>query len=74
VTYEYKCDLCGHVHERFGVSMKDRDKPVSCPECNGACTRRLSPVSHHFKRYKRFYGKRIDEGLLNTPRKGVREI
>lgn len=39
-TYEYKCETCGYVFERF-QSMSD--KPAStCPECHGNLHRLIS--------------------------------
>jgi putative FmdB family regulatory protein len=74
VTYDYECKACGHVHEEFNVSIEERDKQVECPKCGGECERVLSPVSHHFKHYKRLYGKRVDEGMFKGPKKGLGEI
>jgi len=74
VTYDYKCNNCGHVHEKFGVPMDNRDDPVKCPECGGECRRLMAAVSHHFKHYKRLYGKRVDEGMFKGPKKGMSEL
>ena len=38
-TYDYKCEKCGYIFERF-QSMTD--KPLKkCPECNGAVKRMI---------------------------------
>jgi len=39
-TYEYKCEDCGYMFEKF-QSMKD--KPIAkCPKCNGKVQRLIS--------------------------------
>lgn len=41
-TYEYKCQECGVVFERF---QRFSEEPVSkCPECNGSVRRVIHPV------------------------------
>ncbi len=36
-TYEYRCNACGHVFERFQAMT---DKPLAvCPTCHGPVTR-----------------------------------
>ena len=39
-TYEYKCEECGHLFEKF---QKMTDEPVrKCPECGGKVKRLIS--------------------------------
>ncbi|MHB1293664.1 MAG: FmdB family zinc ribbon protein [Anaerolineae bacterium] len=46
-TYEYKCEECGIVFERF---QHFSEEPLRvCPECNGAVHRLLHPVGIIFK-------------------------
>lgn len=46
-TYEYKCEECGILFERFQHFSED---PVTvCPECNGPVHRVICPVGIIFK-------------------------
>ena len=46
-TYEYKCDECGVVFERF---QHFSEEPVkTCPECAGSVRRVIQPVGIIFK-------------------------
>ena len=46
-TYEYKCEECGIVFERF---QHLSEEPLrECPECNGGVRRLLHPVGIIFK-------------------------
>ncbi|MFO7916863.1 MAG: FmdB family zinc ribbon protein [Anaerolineae bacterium] len=46
-TYEYKCDACGVVFERFQHFSED---PLdTCPECGGPAHRVIQPVGIIFK-------------------------
>lgn len=46
-TYEYKCEECGIVFDRF---QHFSEEPLRvCPECNGAVHRLLHPVGIIFK-------------------------
>ncbi len=38
-TYEYECDKCGHLFERFQSMTEERIK--RCPECRGKVRRLL---------------------------------
>ena len=31
--YEYKCDACGHVFEKFGKRMSEATDDETCPRC-----------------------------------------
>ena len=45
--YDYKCDECGIVFERY---QRFAESPITCcPECNGAVHRVISPVGIVFK-------------------------
>lgn len=46
-TYEYKCDECGVVFERFQHFSEEPLK--TCPECTGAVHRVIQPVGIIFK-------------------------
>ena len=46
-TYEYKCDECGIVFERFQHFSADPLK--TCPECGGGVHRVIHPVGVIFK-------------------------
>jgi len=46
-TYEYKCDECGIVFERFQHFSEEPLK--TCPECAGAVHRVIQPVGIIFK-------------------------
>jgi len=46
-TYEYKCDECGIVFERFQHFSADPLK--TCPECGGSVHRVIHPVGVIFK-------------------------
>ncbi len=46
-TYEYKCDECGIVFERFQHFSEEPLK--TCPECTGAVHRVIQPVGIIFK-------------------------
>lgn len=46
-TYEYQCEECGIVFERF---QHFAEEPIKvCPECNGAVHRLFHPVGIIFK-------------------------
>ncbi|MFP3897078.1 MAG: FmdB family zinc ribbon protein [Anaerolineales bacterium] len=46
-TYEYKCDACGIVFDRFQHFSED---PLeTCPECGGVVHRVIQPVGIIFK-------------------------
>jgi len=46
-TYEYKCDECGIVFDRF---QHFSEEPLrDCPECGGALRRVIQPVGVIFK-------------------------
>lgn len=46
-TYEYKCDVCGVVFDRF---QHFSEEPVRlCPECGGGVHRVIQPVGIIFK-------------------------
>jgi len=39
-TYEYRCDVCGYLFEKF---QRMKDKPVAkCPKCGGKVRRLIS--------------------------------
>jgi putative FmdB family regulatory protein len=44
--YDYKCDICGHVHEAYSsIAERDRDD-VECPLCGTAgCRREVSAAA-----------------------------
>ena len=46
-TYQYKCDECGVVFERFQHFSEEPLK--TCPECTGAVHRVIQPVGIIFK-------------------------
>lgn len=52
-TYEYKCEKCGHLFEKFqGIS----EEPVKhCPECEGKVKRLISPGAGLIFRGAGFY-------------------
>lgn len=39
-TYEFKCDSCEKVFDRF-LWLRDREKPQACPECSSTETRQI---------------------------------
>lgn len=60
-TYEYKCEECGMVFERF---QHFSEEPVkTCPECDGPVRRVIHPVGIIF-RGKGFY---VTDNRGNTP-------
>lgn len=61
INYEYKCKDCKHVQEEMR-RMDDRDTPAKCEECGGESVMCISHTSFKMKKYKRIYGKRVDEG------------
>lgn len=59
-TYEYKCEECGIVFERFQHFSEDPLK--TCPECTGMVRRVIKPVGIIFKG-KGFY---VTDNKANT--------
>jgi len=62
-TYEYKCQICGYMFEKF-QSMKD--KPVTkCPKCNGKVQRLISGGAGVIFKGSGFYA--TDYAASNSP-------
>lgn len=38
-TYEFRCDTCNHVFEKFGKRMDEAREPEICPKCLEAAVR-----------------------------------
>jgi putative FmdB family regulatory protein len=52
-NYDYRCSVCGHVHELF-TTMND-DKLKKCPKCNKRKAKRLIGKGNFILKGKGFY-------------------
>lgn len=62
-TYDYRCGICGHIHELF-TTMSD-DKLKKCPKCNRRKAKRLISKGNFILKGKGFY---------NTDHRGNNEL
>jgi putative FmdB family regulatory protein len=42
LIYEFECNDCGLLFEKYGIKISDCDKPRECPHCEGIGVRRIS--------------------------------
>lgn len=40
-TYEYRCDSCGHLFEKFSTKISNESN-LDCPKCDGTAERLIS--------------------------------
>ncbi len=70
-TYEYKCEVCGHIFEKF-QSMKN-DPIKKCPKCQGGLIQRNDDTIAAVKNRLSWFKKEV-QPIINYYRKTGRLI